>query len=70
MKFIKRNLKAWNKNSFGNIFIRKNTYIMEKLQLIQFEMDRVGDLEVIYCNEKTNLITLHNLIEKEEVLLK
>ena len=65
LKNVKKKIKIWNKNTFGNIFDNKNK-IMEELKEIQDKIQLEG-YETFSRDEKSRkLVELHDIISKEE----
>ena len=65
LKNVKKNIKIWNKNTFGNIFESKNK-IMEELKDIQDIVQKEGYVTFSRDDESGKLVEMHDIITKEE----
>ena len=63
---VKKKVKIWNKNCFGNIFENK-TSIKGKIQTIQDKIDKDGYTLDLVTKENEKFVLYHNIITKEEI---
>ena len=66
LKNVKKNIKIWNKTTFGNIFQNKKK-IVEELKDIQDKIQADGYEKVSREEESEKLVKLHDIITKEEM---
>ena len=66
LKNVKKKIKIWNKNTFGNIFESKDK-IMEELKDIQDKIQMEGYVTFSRDDESDKLVELYDIIAKEEM---
>ena len=66
LKNVKRNIKRWNKDTFGNIFDNKRK-VIEELKEIQDSIQVDGYGTVSREEESVKLTEVHYIITKEEM---
>ena len=66
LKNVKKNIKKWNKHTFGNIFENKKK-ILEELKDIQDRIQTDGYEVVSREEESVKLVEFHDIITKEEM---
>ena len=66
LKNVKKEVKIWNKNCFGNIFQNK-TAIKEDIQKIQDKIQKDGYTPDLITEENEKLVQYHDIITKEEI---
>lgn len=69
LKFVNDNVKRWNKESFGNIFVSKAAILLD-LKDIQDEIQNNGYNNVSREAEHEILMKYHDIIAKEETFWK
>ena len=66
LKNVKREVKIWNKNCFGNIFENKSA-IKEDIQKTQDKIQKEGYTPDLLIEENEKLAQYHDIITKEEI---
>ena len=69
LKNVKKDIKKWNKHTFGNIFENKKK-ILEELKDIQDRIQAKGYEVVSREEESDKLVEFHDIITKEEMFLR
>ncbi len=66
LKNVKKKVKIWNKNYFGNIFEDKSV-LKEDIQIIQDIIQKEGYSPELLLEENEKLTQYHDIITKEEI---